>query len=172
MKSTIAMVVVLVVSSMALVPPLSAAEQGKSIQIEKPWTRASIVKSRPAAAYMTIINHSGKADRLVSASSPVAGKVSVHLSEMTNGVMQMGPMHDLLLEPGEKVTLKPGGLHLMLMKLKAPLKKGNTLPLILIFETTGKIDVQAQIVGLGAFKLFSAIGILEFVLLIMPPIRI
>lgn len=140
----------LFVMSIASAQALSAAEQGKSIQIEKPWARASIIKSRPGAAYMTIVNLGSNPDRLVSVSSPLADKVSVHLSEMTNGVMQMSPMHDLPLEAGGRVTLKPGGLHLMLMKLKTPLKKGKRLPLTLIFEIAGKIDVQAQILGLGA----------------------
>lgn len=134
----------------ALVSSPSAAEQGRLIQIDRPWARASIIKSRPAAVFMTIVNLGNKADRLVSVSSSMAEKVSVHLSEMKNGVIQMNPMHDLPLEAGEKVTLKPGGLHLMLMKLKAPLKKGKRLALTLKFEVAGKIDVQVPIFGLGA----------------------
>ena len=141
-------IVTLLVAAIALASPLSAAD--KAIQIEKPWARASILKSRPGAAYLKIVNRSETRDRLLSVSSPLAGKVSIHLSEMSNGVMMMSPMHDLPIEPGASVTLKPGGLHLMLMKLRVPLKKGGKLPLTLNFEIAGKIDIQAQVLGIGA----------------------
>lgn len=130
--------------------PVSAAEKGATIQIEKPWARASIIQSRPAAAYLTIVNRGGKTDRLLSVSSPVAEKVSIHLTEMIDGVMRMSPVHSIPLGPGERAALRPGGLHLMLMKLRAPLRKGDKLPLTLIFEVAGKMDVQALILGPGA----------------------
>lgn len=140
---------VLLVSMITLLPVL-AEESGATIQIEKPWARASIIQSRPAAAYLTVVNRGDKPDRLVSVSSPIAETVSIHLTEMTNGVMQMSPMHDLPLDAGANVTLGPGGLHLMLMNLRAPLRKGDMLPLTLNFELAGKIEVQAQILGPGA----------------------
>ena len=130
--------------------PVSADESAASIQIEKPWARASIIQSRPAAAYLTIVNRGNKPDRLVSISSPIAGKVSIHLSEMTNGVMRMSPMHGLAIEAGARATFRPGGLHLMLMKLRTPLRNGDKLPLTLSFEVAGKIEVQAHILGPGA----------------------
>lgn len=150
MYRTIAMITALLVVSAGLTHPLSAAEKGKTIQIDKPWARASIIKTHPAAAYLTIINLGGKPDRLVMVSSPVTENVSIHRSEMTNDVMRMKPVHNLPLEPGARVTVEPGGLHLMLTKLREPLRKGNSLPLTLTFEVAGRIDVQAPILGPGA----------------------
>lgn len=150
MKRNIARITALFLLSISLTQTPSAAEEGKTVQIEKPWARASILKSHPAAAYLTIINRSGEPDRLMTVSSPVAEKVSVHLSEMTNGVMRMKPVHSLPLESGAQVTLKPGGLHLMLLKLRNPLREGDKLPLTLTFEVAGKIDVQATVLGVGA----------------------
>lgn len=150
MQRTVISIATLFLVSAGLTQPVSASNENESIQIDKPWARASIIKSHPAAAYLTIVNRGGKPDRLVTVSSPVAGKVSIHLSEMTNGVMRMKPVHSLPLDPGARVTLEPGGLHLMLMKLRERLRKGNKLSLTLTFEVAGKIDVKAQILSPGA----------------------
>ena len=138
------------VATTLIVPASSAEEKMDKLYIEKPWARASVIKSRPAAAYLTIVNRSGKTDRLLSATSSIAENVSLHLSEMRNGVMKMSPVKDLPILSGESVTLKPGNLHLMLMKLNAPLKKGGILPLTLNFEGAGEINVEAHILGPGS----------------------
>lgn len=150
MNRTIVWIAALLVVLAGLTQPVSAAEKNETIQIDKPWARASIIKTHPAAAYLTLINLGGKPDRLVTVSSPVVENVSIHQSEMTNGIMRMKPVHNLPLEPGARVTLEPGGLHLMLMKLREPLRKGNSLSLTLTFEVAGRIDVQAPILGPGA----------------------
>ena len=143
----IAPVFVAIVSSPS---SLSAAGQESAIQIEKAWARASIIASRPAAAYLTIVNQGSKPDLLISVSSPVAKTVSIHLSETTNGISQMSPVHELPIHPRAKVTFNPSGLHLMLMNLRGPLKKGEVLPLTLNFQTAGRINIDALILDPGA----------------------
>ena len=56
----------------------------------------------------------------------------------------------LEIPPGGTVTLAPGGFHLMMMGLKGPLKQGTNVPVTLVFEKAGKIDVQLSVAGLGA----------------------
>ena len=51
---------------------------------------------------------------------------------------------------GGSVTLAPGGLHLMLMDLKGPLKQGTRVPVTLVFEKAGKIDVELSVEAMGA----------------------
>jgi copper(I)-binding protein len=106
------------------------AQSPSSILIEKPFSRATPGGSQVGVGYMAIINTGSTADRLVSASSPAAGKVQVHEMVMQNGVMKMRELPDgLPIEARKTVSLAPGGNHLMLMGLKNPLKQGDKVGL-------------------------------------------
>jgi copper(I)-binding protein len=109
---------------------------------------ATLGRSTTAAAYVTIRNDGTLPDRLVAASSPQAERAGLHLSLVDGGVMRMRPVAALDIRPGETVAMAPGGaLHLMLEGLRAPLRAGGTVPIILHFERAGDIEVQAEIVG-------------------------
>jgi copper(I)-binding protein len=70
---------------------------------------------------------------------------------MENGVMMMRPVEGgLEIKPGETVTLKPGGFHVMLVNLKHPLEQGNTVKATLKFENAGTVDVEYPIAAIGA----------------------
>jgi hypothetical protein len=70
---------------------------------------------------------------------------------MNNGVMTMRPVKGgLSIPPGQSVTLAPGGYHIMLMELKAPLKKGDKVPVTLAFEKAGEVNVTLDVQGIGA----------------------
>jgi copper(I)-binding protein len=70
---------------------------------------------------------------------------------MDNGVMKMRPVNGgLTVPPGQSVTLAPGGYHLMMLGLTAPLKKGGTVPVTLKFENAGEVKVTLDIEGIGA----------------------
>ena len=114
---------------------------------------ASAVWSRPATpglptgvAYLTLTDHAAVADRLLGASSPKAGRVSLHHSVMKGGVMSMQAVPDgLELAPGRPVTLAPGGYHLMLDGLKSGLKVGETYPLTLRFAHAKPMTVKVEV---------------------------
>jgi periplasmic copper chaperone A len=119
--------------------------------ISQAWSRATPGGAKIGAGYFTIENKGSAADRLVAISSEAAGKVEVHEMAMNNGVMKMRPVDNgLTIEPGKTVTLAPGGYHLMLMDLKAPLKQGDSVPLTLEFEKAGKVAVTLDVQGVGA----------------------
>jgi len=120
------------------------------LAIVSPWARASIGTSRPAAAYLSVTNRGAESDTLVAVESPVAARAMAHRTTMDNGVMKMEPAGTVEIPPGETVTFKPGGLHIMLMKLRQPLKKGGTLTLTLRFERAGAVTIEAPIAGPGA----------------------
>jgi len=70
---------------------------------------------------------------------------------MDNGVMKMRPVEGgLEIKPGETVTLKPSGLHVMLVGLKQALQQGKTAKATLKFEHAGTIDVEYPIAAIGA----------------------
>lgn len=124
----------------------------KDLVIEQPWARASIGANRPAAAYMTIRNEGTENDTLLTVSAPISGKAEVHTMSMKDGVMSMGPVGPVEIPAGGNVLLAPGGLHIMMMKLKRALIKGKTIDITLSFKLSGKIKVTAPIYGPGATR--------------------
>ena len=66
--------------------------------------------------------------------------------------MKMREVHGLDVPAGEMVMLKPGGYHVMLMKLKHALKKGGSFPLTLHFAKAGDVTVDVRIMGVGAMN--------------------
>jgi periplasmic copper chaperone A len=122
-----------------------------SIHISQPWARATPKGAASAAAYMTITNNGKTADKVSCVSSDAAAECQIHTMTMDNGVMQMRPVEGgLEIKPGETVTLKPGGFHMMLENLKHPLEQGNTMKATLKFDNAGTVDVEYPIAGIGA----------------------
>jgi len=64
---------------------------------------------------------------------------------MEGDVMKMREVEAIELPAGKTVELKPGGLHIMLMGLKAPLKAGSSVPLTLKFEKAGEVSVKLTV---------------------------
>jgi copper(I)-binding protein len=126
------------------------AQTSNSISIEKPFSRATPGGAQVGAGYMTITNKGAAADRLVAAASPAAGQVKIHEMSMDGGVMKMREVAGgLPIDAGKSVALAPGGYHLMLMGLKAPLKAGDKLPVTLTFEKAGNVEVTLDVQALG-----------------------
>jgi copper(I)-binding protein len=124
----------------------------KAIVVEHPWARATPAGAKTGAAYATLVNNGSSADRLLSATTSLAGKVQFHSVSEENGVSRMREMHTVEVGPGAKVTFSPGGMHIMLVELKQPLKEGQTFPLTLNFEKAGKVDVTVSVAKVGAMQ--------------------
>ena len=137
---------------LALLAP-AAAEDARlgDLTIRQPWARASAGPAKAGAAYLAIVNEGASADRLTAAETPAARKAALHDHEMDGqGVMRMRPVEAIEVAPGETAVLKPGGLHVMLMGLAAPLKQGESFPLVLTFERAGSIEVEVRTGPAGA----------------------
>jgi copper(I)-binding protein len=128
---------------------LPAAAQEYSVgplTIERPWSRATPPAAKVGAGYLVVTNRGQAADRLTAASSPAAGRVEIHEMKMDGGVMRMRELaQGLALPPGASVELKPGGYHLMLMELPAPLVAGTSVPMTLVFERAGRLDIELKV---------------------------
>jgi periplasmic copper chaperone A len=121
------------------------------IHISEPWARATPKGASSGAAYMTITNGGTAPDRVNCVSSDVSRHCQIHTMTMDNGVMKMRPVEGgLEIKPGETVTLKPSGLHVMLMDLKHPLKKGDMVEATLQFDTAGSVKVMFPVAAIGA----------------------
>lgn len=138
---------ILAVAALAVVvPPAHAqAPQPAPIHVEGAWARPTPGAAKTGAAYMILVNTGPADDHLVSVTTPVAGNADVHVTTNDNGVMKMRPAGVLDVKPGAPTKLQPGGLHVMLTDLKAPLTEGQSFPLTLVFEKAGKVDVSVAV---------------------------
>ena len=122
-----------------------------SLEIATPWTRATAATAKSGGGFVTITNKGTTADRLIAARSPASLKVEIHEMKMDGQVMRMRELaNGLEIPPGVTVTLKPGGFHIMFMELKAPLAKDAKVPVTLVFEKAGSIDVDFKVEAVGA----------------------
>ncbi|MFN0182605.1 MAG: copper chaperone PCu(A)C [Aquabacterium sp.] len=116
------------------------------------WVRGTVAQQKATGMFARLTSSAG--GKLVAASSPAAGMVEIHEMSMDGNVMKMRAVPALDLPPGKAVELKPGGYHVMLMDLKAPLKAGDTVVVTLVVEgRDGKrqsIDVKAPVRVLAA----------------------
>ena len=132
-------------------PLLAQGYKVGSLEITQPWARATAPSAPAGGGFLKITNTGATADRLVSVSSPAAALTQIHEMKMDGNVMRMREVEKGLDIPaGGSVTLAPGGLHLMLMDLKGPLKQGTRVPVTLVFEKAGKIDVELSVEAMGA----------------------
>ncbi len=134
---------------------LSFAAQAHSFQlgdlkIGHPYARATAPGQPAGGGYLSIENAGKSADKLVSAQADVSARVELHEMKMDGDVMRMRELSAVEVPAGKLVELKPGGLHIMFIGLKAPLKQGDKFPVKLKFEKAGEVTVTVNVEGPGA----------------------
>jgi len=135
----------------AATPALAADYSLGKIEIDTPWTRATPPSASAGGGFLRVTNTGEEDDRLVSASSPIAGRVELHTMDMTGGVMKMREMKDGIPVPaGETVELKPGSLHVMFLELSGPITQEKPVSVTLTFEKAGSVDVEMAVAPVGA----------------------
>lgn len=139
-----------------------SAPDYSQIEIEDPWVRSAAVMDmqmgedasadatrrmggNTSAAYMILRNNGKEADRLINVKSDAAESVEMHTSHTTNGVTTMEQVDQVEIPAQGKTVLKPGGLHIMLIGLKKDLHPGDKIQLILEFEISAPIQVEAEV---------------------------
>ncbi|WP_298499033.1 copper chaperone PCu(A)C [uncultured Maritimibacter sp.] len=128
------------------VPATDATVTLGDLTIEGAFSRATLPNAPVAGGFMTITNAGDSDDRLIGASSAVAGRMEIHEMAMDGDVMRMRELADgLVLPAGETVTLKPGGYHVMFMDLARPLVEGETVDVTLTFEKAGDVTLPLAI---------------------------
>lgn len=122
------------------------------IEIGHPWSRATPASAKVAVGYLAIRNGGSRADRLLSATSVIAGRTEIHeMAVDAAGVMTMRPLADgLEIAAGGEAELKPGGYHIMFLDLKQVLKEGDTFKGTLVFEKAGSVEVEYGVEAVGA----------------------
>jgi copper(I)-binding protein len=125
---------------------LSACGQSgePDIQLGNAWARPTRGEA-PGAVYVAINNKGSADDRLVGAFTDHAAMAMVHQSELVDGVAQMRMAGEINIPAGKRIEMVPGGTHIMLEGLRAPLRTGDSFDLVLKFDKSGdrraKVDV-------------------------------
>ena len=140
---TLCLVLGLIHSAHAAEPAAPSA----AVLVKDAWVRLPPPGAEIGVVYLTL--EAKQRTALISAQSPSAETVELHNMTMNKGVMEMRQLTTLPLQAGKPVKLEPGGLHLMLINLKKPLKLGDQVQLDLNFsggkKTTETIRVQAAV---------------------------
>lgn len=116
------------------------------LTVDAAYSHPTAAPGVPGVGFFTLHNSGPSEDRLLSVSSPAVGRIEMHRSGMSNGVMQMRAVSEGVAVPaGGTVAFAPGGLHLMLFDLAAPLQAGQSLPLTLQFQRAGAVPALLQV---------------------------
>lgn len=128
-------------SSPALADEISAGD----LTIDGAHIFKSFMNARAAGGYMTISNGGGEADLLLDVMADVP-MIAIHESREEDGVMRMVHLDAVEIAPGETVSFRPGGLHVMVMGLGPDdLPVGDTLDVTLVFDRAGEVDVTFEV---------------------------
>jgi periplasmic copper chaperone A len=120
------------------------------IQVRHPWSRATPPGAKVAVGYMEIRNNGKQPDRLIAASTPVAKRVEMHITQREGEVMRMRQVQAFDIPARERVALRSGGSHLMLVDIAQPLKKGERFTMRLRFERAGELDIELEVQEQGS----------------------
>ncbi|NIP74223.1 MAG: copper chaperone PCu(A)C [Gammaproteobacteria bacterium] len=122
------------------------------IEFEDPWIREAPPGAPSLAGYMVVKNPSAEGRSLVGATSPAFGKVTLHRTEMEEGMARMVHQERVEVPAGGAVRFEPEGYHLMLMKPVEALKAGDRVEITLRFEDGESVPVTFEVrkdVGAG-----------------------
>lgn len=119
------------------------AIESRPAEITGAWAPPTPPGASVGAAYMRV--SSTQDDRLLGARSPIAASVEIHHSSVEGGTSRMRELDSVALLAGEELVLRPGGTHLMLIGLAAPLVQGETFPLELQLERAGTIGIRVAV---------------------------
>jgi copper(I)-binding protein len=138
----------LFLASLVLLASMAIAND---VMVSGAYARASAVATaKTGVVYLTVMNHGAAPDRLIGVKTPAATEASLHETVQENGVARMQAVPALEIGPGASVEFSPNGLHVMLIGLTQPLKKGESLRLTLVFERAGEVAIDVPIGDVAA----------------------
>ncbi|WP_037310585.1 copper chaperone PCu(A)C [Ruegeria halocynthiae] len=125
----------------------TAAFAQDTITVDDAYARSSGKTAKAGAAFMMIQNAGEADDRLVGVESDAAARVELHTHLIdANGVAKMTHVEEGFVIPaGETHMLQRGGDHVMFMGLTAPFEQGAAVPVTLIFEKAGEVEIEIPV---------------------------
>lgn len=137
-----------------------AAGAADQISVSDAYVRQAPPGAMATGAFMVIRNAGPKEVRVVKASNPASRLTELHTHLNEGGVMKMRQVKDIPVPPGGETVLKPGGLHVMMIELKSPLKEGDMVPITLGLDdgSSKEISVPVKNPGSGASSMGGMTG--------------
>ena len=123
----------------ALTQISSASGASDTLIISDAWVRATPPGKMMTAGYASLKNVSKNVITITGVSAEIAGHTSLHETRIERDRSTMRPVAQLSIKAGERISLKPGGLHIMLMKLSEPLTDGQSIDICLELENNGSL---------------------------------
>ena len=117
-----------------------------NVAVQDPYVRLAPPNAPATGAFMVIKNNGDKDIKVVKAANPVSKVTELHTHLNEGGVMKMRPVQAIDIKAKGEAVLKPGGLHVMLIDLKAPMKEGDVVPITLNFDDGSSKQVDAKVV--------------------------
>lgn len=123
----------------------AAAQRPAPLRPEDGWARPVADTTRPSGGYLRLTNVS--ADTVVVTGARCAGvrRTEIHETSTADGMMRMRRIAELVVPPGATIMFQPGGLHLMLMMLEAPLVAGQTVACTLELRGGATVPVSLAV---------------------------
>lgn len=119
--------------------------------LSQPWSRATPKGTTALAQYFTITNTGKAIDRLIGCTGNFGVRCELQDTVTIGDNVTMRFLDSgIELKPGKTVELKPGGYHVMMVGLKAPVKEGDKVRGSLEFEIAGSIDIEYSVIGHAA----------------------
>jgi periplasmic copper chaperone A len=144
-------IAIAVALTIAAILSLAAHARANGIVVSGAYARASSgAGARTGALYLTIRNEGTAPDALLAVSTDAAASAMIHETAVENGVATMRHVEKLEIAPGQEASFAPGGMHVMLMGLKAPLRRGDLIRATLSFQNAGDVRVNVPVAGIGA----------------------
>ncbi|MFA7241725.1 MAG: copper chaperone PCu(A)C [Sulfuricellaceae bacterium] len=138
-------VLLAVALSAAFAPSACAGSAADGISAMGPHVRMVPPGQPTTAAFFVLKNADDKDHKMVKAESTAANVTELHTHIHEGGMMKMRPVKDIEIKAGSETALKPGGLHVMLIDLKKPLKEGDNVTLKLTFEDNSSKEIAAPV---------------------------
>jgi len=121
-----------------------------ALELTAGFVKAMLPGQPVGGGFITIQNTGASDDRLVSIASGAAGQVELHEMAVVNEVMKMRKLDaGIAIPAGATVSLAPGAMHMMFMKVTTPFATGGQVPVTLTFEKAGTVEVLLPVVAAG-----------------------
>lgn len=124
-----------------------AAPADTVLGVRDAWVRQGPPGASVLAGYMSIENLSGQPQTVVGVRSEDFERVEIHRTELREGMARMVPQERLQVPAHGRLTLEPGGYHLMLMRSRRALKAGDAVPIVLETESGEEVLTEARVRG-------------------------
>lgn len=117
-----------------------------NVSVHDAYVRLAPPNAPATGAFMVIKNNGDKDIKVLKADNPVSRVTELHTHLNEGGVMKMRPVPGIDIKAKGEAVLKPGGLHMMMIDLKAPMKEGDVVPMTLTFDDGSTKQVDARVV--------------------------